>query len=139
MSNEGNLKPFTKENPPSHEFAKKNGSKGGKKRAENIRARKAYAEQLRDLLVLPMDSHQKPRPFDKSKSAGDVSNHGTTVEQETIRALVNRMLKGDVRAIELALKLMGEMPADKAEVKVEAAEPEKMTLEELARKLQADE
>lgn len=138
MANEQNLRPFTKENPPSSEEAKKNGSKGGKKRAANARARKAYAEHLRELLDLPMDSHNKPRDFCRSKSAGDVKNYGVTVEQATIQALVNKAMKGDIKAIELVLKITGQMPDEKHDVTITAADPKDMSLEELARKLRQD-
>lgn len=110
MANEGNLKPIS-----SVSEAREKGSRGGKARARNAKVRKAYAEHLRELLDLPMDSHKKPRDFCKSKSAGDVKNHGVTVEQATIQALVNRALKGELKAIELVLKLTGQMPDQNTE------------------------
>lgn len=133
MPNEENLKPIS-----SVSEAREKGRKGGKKRAANAKARKAYAEHLRELLDLPMDSHNKPRDFCRSKSAGDVKNHGVTVEQATIQALVNKAMKGDIKAIELVLKITGQMPGDKQEVTIKTADPKDMTLEELAKVLRED-
>ncbi len=82
-----------------------------------------------------MDASSKPRDFSRAKSAKNVKDHGITVEQATIQALVNKALKGDIRAIELMLKLTGQMPDDKHEVRVSAADPKRMSLEELAKKL----
>lgn len=79
---------------PSSKEARKNGSKGGKASAKKRQEQKTLKEEL---LVLLSD--------------------GDTQEKISI-ALIQRALKGDIKAFEVIRDTIGQKPTDKQEVKV---------------------
>ena len=98
MANEQNLRPFTR--AQSREAAKRNGSKGGKKTAENKKARKTFREGL--LLVL----NEKYKDKD-----GNTSEE--TTQEAIIAGIVRRAMNGDAKAFELIRDTIGEKPVEK--------------------------
>lgn len=86
MANSENLKRFTSSE------ARENGKKGAKKSAEARRARKTLKEEL--LLLL---------------ESGNTQN-------KISLALVEKALKGDIKAFEVIRDTIGEKPTDKQEI-----------------------
>ncbi len=91
MANNENLKPF--DSNQSREEAKKNGRKGGIKSGEVRRARKTLREEL--LLLL---------------ESGNTQN-------KISLALIQKALKGDIKAFEVIRDTIGEKQSDKIETK----------------------
>lgn len=88
MANIDNLKPY-KKGELSSEEAKKRGSKGGKKSVESRRARKTLKEELE--LLLSMDDSQNKISL----------------------ALIDKAIKGDIKAFEVIRDTIGEKPTEK--------------------------
>ncbi len=112
MANEQNLKPFTAEQ--SREEAVKNGKRGGIASGEAKRKRKSLREQLELLL-----------------------ENGDTQESVAV-ALIEKAMKGDVKAFEVIRDTIGEKPVDKVETKQTVVDMSKFTTEELKEMLDND-
>ena len=100
MSNLDNLVPFTSEQ--SREEAVKNGKKGGIISGQKRRERKTIKEEL--LMVL------------NEKIADKKSGKKTTPLKAISYTLLKQALDGNIKATELLLKIIGEMPKDQMEI-----------------------
>lgn len=98
MANNENLKPL---NELSKEDAKKIRSKGGKARAKKIKETKKIKEYLEIGLELPI-SDKQGNTYSR-KEAG-------------VLKLIERYEKGDPKAFDTVVELLGEKPATKQEV-----------------------
>lgn len=106
---------------PSPEQARENGSKGGKKRAENARKRKAMKEQLEMFLQLPLkDEEAKERLQNFGIEADAIDN-----QMAITIALCQKAVKGDVKAIELIRDMVDGKPINNVNLsgKVETVNP----------------
>lgn len=100
MANNENLKPI-KKGELSTEEAKRRGSKGGIKSGEVRKARRLLKEELIALLTTKM-------PNDAGKKE--------TIQKKITFALIQKALKGDVKAFEVIRDTIGEKPVEKHEV-----------------------
>ena len=82
---------------PSREEARELGSKGGKKRAENIKKRKKLKEELLALLMIEQ-------------------SNGKTIQENWVMALAKNLLKGDVKTSIFVRDTIGERPTGFEEV-----------------------
>ena len=101
MANEKNLRPIR---TLSKEEAKKRGSAGGKKSAENKRQRKALREQMQMLLELPVAD---------TKSFNAMSQFGIEIDEidnntRLVYCLLKKAFTGDVAAIKEVRSVIGE-------------------------------
>lgn len=106
MANEKNLKPFTSDQ--SHEEAVKNGRKGGIASGKAKRQKNAARKTLEYILTLT----PKISPAMRANMTGlgfDESAQPTT-EDLIMVAMMQKSMKGDVRATELYLAMLGEDP-----------------------------
>ena len=102
MANDENLKPFGSgklTESEERELQRKGGKNSGK--ARSIKAREK--EEWMELLSLPMKTG-KP---DKVKSLADVKGANLTVSKAMKAKLVTEVLKGNLRAYELLMRLIG--------------------------------
>lgn len=115
---------------PTSEQARANGSKGGKKRAENARKRKAMKEQLEVFLQLPFQNLEaKEKMIELGINPNDIDN-----QMAITVALCQRAIKGDTRAIEMIRDMVDGKPVDNVNLsgKVETSNPyTDLTTEEL--------
>lgn len=93
---------------PTSEQARKNGSMGGKKRAENARKRKAMKEQLEIFLSLPLKNEKAREMF--SELGVDINNLDN--QMAITIALCQKALKGDVKAIEMIRDMVDGKPPE---------------------------
>ena len=107
MANEKNLKPFTSEQ--SREEAAKNGKKGGiasgKAKREKNAARKYLMEMLAWKPQMTADMIRRIKAL-----GGDPDMPDITLERLTMLAMIQKSNKGDVRAAEFLLEMIGEDP-----------------------------
>lgn len=101
MSNEQNLKPFTKDQ--NSESAVINGRKGGIASGEAKRRKKLFKEILEQLL-------------DEEVVNTSTGEKVTKKEAMTISMITKVMKHGDVRAFEVLRDTMGEKPVEKREI-----------------------
>jgi hypothetical protein len=99
MANNENLKPFTSDQ--SREEAVKNGRKGGIASGEARRERKKIKEYLEIALASAIKDKQ--------------GNEYTRLEAGVLK-LVERYVKGDQKAFDTVVELLGEKPALKQEI-----------------------
>lgn len=102
MANDENLKPFgsgKRTVSEEREIQSKGGTNSGKSR--NIKAKEK--EEWMELLSLPM----KTGKLDKVKSLADVKGANLTVSKAMKAKLVTEVLKGNLRAYELLMRLIG--------------------------------
>lgn len=91
---------------PTSAQARENGRKGGLKRAENERKRKAMREVLQALLDLPLREDDAP---EEVKSYVDFNNgKNVTIEQGVLMAQIVKAIKGDTRAATFIRDTAGE-------------------------------
>ena len=95
--NPQNLTPFNKMDAKKKKDIQ---SKGGKAGAISKRKRKAYKEALKTALTIVMEDSDK------------------TIQDIGIEALLDKFMKGDLKAFEIVRDTIGEKPTEKQEVKV---------------------
>jgi hypothetical protein len=93
MANEQNLKPFSER---TEEEQREIRSKGGKASGKARRKRKEFKEAIKVALTVVMDDNK-------------------TVQEIGIEALLDKFMKGDLKAFELVRETIGEKPTDKVE------------------------
>lgn len=99
MANNENLRPFTSEQ--SREEAKKNGQKGGIASGKSRREKKKIKEYLEIALDIAI----------KDKNGNEY-----TRKEAGVLKLVERYVKGDQKAFDTVVELLGEKPALKQEI-----------------------
>lgn len=93
VANEQNLKPFSELTESEQREIR---SKGGKASGKARRKRKEFKDALKIALTVVMDNNK-------------------TVQEIGIEALMDRFMKGDLKAFELVRDTIGEKPTDKVE------------------------
>ena len=136
MANEQNLI------PGQHKLTVEEASKGGIESGKARRRKKAMKESFEMLLSMPMKDG-KCADMKKIKSFADIKGKNITVEEATCIAVAQKGLKGDLRAVELMLAILGESPSIKIEADINNTNPyDQLSVDELralARKCEADE
>lgn len=103
---------------PSSELARENGRKGGKKKAENVKKRKAMKEQMEMLLSLPVKS---PKMKEQLKKLGIKSNEIDN-QMALIVSLYQTALKGGKNSV-TAFNTIMEMTEEKRVNEIEDLTP----------------
>lgn len=86
------------------EQARINGAKGGKKKAENRRKRKALKEQMEMLLSLPLTDGQAKAQFERMGiDSDDMDNQMAMVVKTYLQAM-----KGNINAVNVIREIIGE-------------------------------
>ena len=91
---------------PSTDEAREMGRKGGKASGKARREKKTAKEIMSYLLSLPIDAG---KPKDKFRSLKDIKGKNITALTAGLVNLTKDVTKGDKRAIELALRISGDM------------------------------
>lgn len=104
MSNNENLKPFTKEN--AKQYGKKGGIKSGKVRAE----RKSIKEQLSILLELPITNKEKIQELSEIGFSESEMNNQLYLTY----SLFEKALLGDIKATTLIFKTIQKEDEEKS-------------------------
>lgn len=94
---------------PTSEQARKNGRKGGLASARKKAERKSMAETLEILMKMPM----KDGPVEsvaEMESATSMKGRNVTLGDRLMVVVMNKALKGDIKAVEFIRDLLGEMP-----------------------------
>jgi hypothetical protein len=95
----GNPQNLTPLNKRTKKEQRKVQSQGGKASAKKRRERKEFKEDLKTALTVVMENDK-------------------TVQEIGIEALLDKFMKGDLKAFEIVRDSVGEKPTDKQEVKV---------------------
>lgn len=136
MANEQNLI------PQAHVLTVEEASKGGKRSGETRRLKKTVKEELESLMSMPM-KNGKNIEVENIKNFADFKNKNPSVRLAMLIALVQKALKGDIRAFELLLAILGESPSIKIEADINNTNPyDQLSIDELralAKKCEADE
>lgn len=136
MANKNNLI------PQAHVLTVEEQSKGGKKSGEVRREKKTFQELAETLMSMPM-KNGKCTDIDKIKSFADFKGKNPTIKLSMLIAVMQKGLKGDLRAVELILAILGENPSIKIEADINNTNSyDQLSVEELralARKCEADE
>lgn len=89
---------------PTSEQARINGAKGGKKKAENRRKRKALKEQMEMLLSLPLTDGKAKAQFERMGiDSDDMDNQMAMVVKTYLQAM-----KGNINAVNVIREIIGE-------------------------------
>lgn len=128
MANEQNLKPFTSDQ--SREEAKKNGRKGGIASGEAKR-RKRDAKEIIEIFLSMNINNGKKADIEGIKNFMDIQGKNITVEEAMHLKMVQKALKGDLNAYNMALSIIGDKPAEKVKVEANVNPMSELTTEEL--------
>lgn len=148
MANEQNLIPFNKRTEnEQREIARQGGKKSGEVRRENKILQEMVGndtfQKIAETMVLMCLKNGKHTDLKKIKSFADFKGKNPTVKVSILASLVQKALKGDIRAIELLLAILGESPSIKIEADINNTNPyDQLSVDELralARKCEADE
>lgn len=136
MANEQNLI------PQAHKLTVEEQSNGGKKSGEVRREKKAIKEMMATLMSMPMKSG-KCTDIESIKNFADIKGKNPSVQLAMLIAVAQKGLKGDLRAVELMLGMLGENPTVKIAADINNTNPyDQLSVDELrvlARKCEADE
>lgn len=128
MANEQNLKPFTSDQ--NREEAKKNGRKGGVASGE-ARRRKRDAKEIIEIFLSMNINNGKKADIEGIKNFMDIQGKNITVEEAMHLKMVQKALKGDLNAYNMALSIIGDKPAEKVKVEANVNPMSDLTTEEL--------
>ena len=110
MAGKDNLK---KGNPEtqfkSGRQAVENGRKGGKASAKSKREKKALKETLEELLSMPLKDGTVAN-IDEIGSIAEINGKNITMQEAIILSMLNKAVKGNVRAAEYVRDTIGEFP-----------------------------
>ncbi len=109
----------------SDDMAMKYGSKGGKKRAENARARKTFAEALEILLRMPIKGGEVI-PLEDVTTVEQGKKANLTVNDAIMLKLICKARAGDIKAIELLREQIGEAKPQQVETTVRIVDEAKL-------------
>ena len=87
------------------------GRKGGLAKGENFKRRKALKETLEIFLQMPVRKG-KVTDCESVREFAGLKGRNVTIDQALMITLVNKALKGDLNALQLLIKMVGENPAD---------------------------
>ena len=105
-----NLKPFSKENPPSQELVKEIGAKGGKKKAENQRRKKQLKEAYETLAGLKVAENISS---DLLTALGQKKKKSLDIPEAIMLAQIVEALNGNTKAATFIRDTIGEKPIEK--------------------------
>ena len=128
MANEQNLKPFTSDQ--NREEAAKNGRKGGVASGE-ARRRKRDAKEILEIFLSMQINNGKAANIEGIKNFMDMQGKNITVEEAMHLKMVQKALKGDLNAYNMALSIIGDKPAEKVKVEANVNPMSELTTEEL--------
>lgn len=128
MANEQNLKPFTSDQ--NREEAKKNGRKGGIASGE-ARRRKRDAKEILEIFLSMQINNGKAADIEGIKNFMDMQGKNITVEEAMHLKMVQKALKGDLNAYNMALSIVGDKPAEKVKIDANVNPVAELTTEEL--------
>lgn len=104
-----NLRPFSKDNPPTKEQAKKAGSLGGKKQAANKNHRKLMKEIYAEFANMPVT---KELANDLLKAVDQKKKKKITVAESIVLAQIMMAQAGDTKAATFIRDTIGEKPIE---------------------------
>lgn len=114
MANEQNLQPLGKNSKLTKTEQRKIQSKGGKASAKARAEKKRRYETFKELGEMFLSLPIKEGALDEIKSIADVKGANITADEAMFFALLNKALKGDIKAIETMVELTGRKPLDNA-------------------------
>lgn len=109
----------------SGEQAAKNGSKGGRKKAENIHARKTFAEALNLLLQMPVKPGEVT-PLEDVLTMEGGKKANLTVSDAIMLKVICKAKAGDIKAIEFLREQIGEAKPIQVEANVRIVDEAKL-------------
>lgn len=112
MANEQNLI------PQAHVLSVEEQSKGGKASVAKRREQKALKDTLEELLAMPLKDG-KSADIDKIKSIAGIKGKNITMQEAIMVAMLNKALKGDVKAAEYVRDTIGQKPDSKMNIEHE--------------------
>ncbi len=114
MANEQNLIKNEDLTPSQRrEHARKAGIASGKARRE----RKALKDTLEELLAMPIEDG-KLANINTIKSIADANGKNVTMQEAIMLAMLDKAVKGDVRAAEYVRDTIGQKPDNKTDVSI---------------------
>lgn len=105
-----NLRPYSKENPPTEEEAKKAGSLGGKKRQAKLRERKLMKEIYAEFANMPVT---ETLAQDLLKAVDQKKKKKITVAESIVLAQILMAQAGDTKAATFIRDTIGEKPVER--------------------------
>lgn len=87
------------------------GRKGGLKKGENFKRRKALKETLEIFLEMPVRKG-KVTDCESVRAFAELKGKNVTVDQALMLTLVNKSLHGDLTAMNMLISMIGEKPSD---------------------------
>lgn len=102
------LRPYVFTSDQDREKARINGAKGAQARNNTLRKRKSMAEILEVLLNMPVDPGPS-RPVDSSTNLKEAKAGNPSTGEMMAIAQIAKALKGDTRAFEAVLAVLGDM------------------------------
>lgn len=127
MANEKNLKTL------SPNEARSLGRKGGIASGKARREKKMLKETLEELLTMPIEDG-KLANIDAIKSIADANGKNVTMQEAIMLAMLDKAVKGDVRAAEYIRDTIGQKPTEAVKLSGGINNPfAGMTTEELRR------
>jgi hypothetical protein len=107
------------------------GRKGGLKSAE-VRKRKKETKEIIDIFLKMPLKNGKVADIDAIKNFMAIKGKNISVQQAIVLQLVQKALKGDLKAIEMLLALNGDKPIDKVQLEATVKNPmSELSAEEL--------
>lgn len=95
----------------SPEMRAEMGRRGGTKRAENFKRRKALKETLEIFLQMPVRKG-KVTDCESVRAFAELKGKNVTVDQALMVTLVNKALRGDLNAMSMLISMIGEKPSE---------------------------
>jgi hypothetical protein len=97
------------------------GSRGGTKSGETRRRKRAMKETLEVLLSMPM-KNGKIADIEGIKNFADLKGKNINVQEAMVISMIQKAMKGDVKAAEFVRDTSGQKPADTVTLEVEPVE-----------------
>jgi hypothetical protein len=110
---------------PSSAEARKNGRKGGIASAKARKEKKALKDTLEELLKMPIEDG-KTDDIDKIKSIAGAKGKNVTMQEAIMLAMLDKAVKGDVKAAEYVRDTIGQKPSDKMKLEAEVSMNDKL-------------
>lgn len=131
MANNGNLKRGNPETQfKSGQQAVESGRKGGIASGEAKR-RKRDAKEIIEIFLSMNINNGKKSDIEGIKNFMDIQGKTITVEEAMHLKMVQKALKGDLNAYNMALSIIGDKPAEKVKVEANVNPMAELTTEEL--------
>lgn len=115
MAREDNLKPIN----ISSEEAKERGRRGGIASGEARRRKKEFKESFELLLAMPLKNGRNT-DVESIKNFASMKGKNISVQDAIVISIVQKAMKGDVRAAEYIRDTIGQKPTDNLNIEGEA-------------------